>query len=250
LATMNGLATAYWYERRLDKSIPLFEETLRQQRAKLGDDHPDTIQTAFNLAVNYRDDRRLDEAIALFDDWLARCRTKLGADHPGTLYGLTGLVEALSRAKQFARAAVACRELVTVYSRKLPADDSTRTGYLGELGALLLHAGQPAEAELVLRESLTHRAKSHPNHWYTFYTRSLLGGALLAQQKPKEAEPLLLQGYEGLKQREAAIPAATKARLTEALERLVQLAESTGRPEEAAKWRKELDAQKERERRF
>lgn len=77
-----------------------------------------------------------------------------------------------------------------------------------------------------------------------FHTRSLLGGTLLAQAKPAEAEPLLLQGYEGLKQRAATIPGANQARLTEALERLVQLAEATGRPAEAVKWRKELDTLK------
>ena len=47
-------------------------------------------------------------------------------------------------------------------------------------------------------------------------------------------------------QREATIPAAAKARLTEALERLVQLAQATGRHEQAAKWRKELEARQQR----
>jgi hypothetical protein len=74
LAAMNGLGTAYWAARQLDKSVPLFEETLRLQRAKLGEDHPDTVLTAFNLAVNYSDAGRLDEAVALFEDWLARRR--------------------------------------------------------------------------------------------------------------------------------------------------------------------------------
>src|SRR5439155_20309113 len=100
-----------------------------------------------------------------------------------------------------------------------------------------MQAGRPAEAEPVLRECLALREKTQPDDWITFHNRSLLGGALLAQKKPAEAEPLLLQGYEGLKQREAKIPAASKVRVAEALERLVQLYEATGRPEEAAKWR-------------
>ena len=48
----------------------------------------------------------------------------------------------------------------------------------------------------------------------------MLGGALLGQKKYAEAEPLLLAGYEGMKQREAKIPPEGKVRLTEALERL------------------------------
>jgi hypothetical protein len=159
-------------------------------------------------------------------------------------------MEALTRAKQFERAAAAGRELLDAQSRKLPADHPTRVNVLARLGAVLLQAGRPAEAEPVLRDCLALREKKQPDDWSTFHTRSLLGGALLAQQKPTEAEPLLLQGYEGLKQRAAKIPAANQARVTEALERLLQLAESTGRPAEAAKWRKELDARKERQRRY
>ena len=75
----------------------------------------------------------------------------------------------------------------------------------------------------------------------TFNTRSQLGGALLGQKKYTDAEPLLLQGYEGMKQREAKIPAVGKVRLTEALEWLVQLYEATGRKDKAAEWRKKLE---------
>ena len=42
--------------------------------------------------------------------------------------------------------------------------------------------------------------------WTTFNTKSLLGASLLGQKKYAEAEPLLVAGYSGLKQREAKIP--------------------------------------------
>ena len=59
------------------------------------------------------------------------------------------------------------------------------------------------------------------------------------------AEPLLKDGYEGLKQRQDKIPEMfRKLRLTEALERLVELYERWERPEQAARWRKELAARK------
>ena len=54
------------------------------------------------------------------------------------------------------------------------------------------------------------------------------------------AEPLLRKGYEGLKQREGKIPPRRKIRLTEAVERLVQLYESTGQPVKAAIWKARL----------
>jgi hypothetical protein len=55
---------------------------------------------------------------------------------------------------------------------------------------------------------------------------------------------LLKEGYEGMKQREQTMPVAAKVRLTEALERLVQLYDATGNAAEAERWRKELAARK------
>ena len=68
----------------------------------------------------------------------------------------------------------------------------------------------------------------------------MLGGSLLGQKKFAEAEPLLLSGYEGMKQREARIPSAGKIRFQETFQRLVQLYEATGRPDQAAEWKQKL----------
>jgi hypothetical protein len=67
---------------------------------------------------------------------------------------------------------------------------------------------------------------------------------LLSQQKYAEAEPLLLQGYEGMKQREPTTPAGEKRRLTEAGERVVRFYEVTGQPEKARVWREKLSTEK------
>jgi hypothetical protein len=72
----------------------------------------------------------------------------------------------------------------------------------------------------------------------------VLGGSLLGQQKYADAEPLLLRGYDGMKKREGKIPPQGKLRPTEALERLVQLYDAQGKPDEVAKWRKELEKRK------
>jgi hypothetical protein len=105
------------------------------------------------------------------------------------------------------------------------------------LGLNLLRQHRYTEAETVLHECLQAREVKRPNDWGTFNTRSLLGEALLGQKKYKEAEPLLLQGYEGMKKREAAIPAEGKPYLRQARDRLGQLYEAIGKKDEAAKWR-------------
>src|SRR6202035_410398 len=78
--------------------------------------------------------------------------------------------------------------------------------------------------------------------WTTFNTKSLLGGAVLGQDKCAEAEPQLLSGFEGMNEREAKIPPQAKIRLTEALERLVKLYEVWNKQDQAAAWRQKLDA--------
>ena len=69
--------------------------------------------------------------------------------------------------------------------------------------------------------------------------KSLLGGALLGQKKYAEAEPLLLKGYEGMKQREKTIPPQASIRLPEALDRLIELSTATNKPDEVKKWQAE-----------
>ncbi len=74
-------------------------------------------------------------------------------------------------------------------------------------GLSLIRQSKWTEAEPVLRECLAIREKAQPDEWSTFNTRSLLGDSLLGQKKYAEAEPLIVSGYEGMKAREAKIPA-------------------------------------------
>jgi hypothetical protein len=92
---------------------------------------------------------------------------------------------------------------------------------------------------VVLRECLTLREKAEPEAWQTFNARSMLGRALLGQKKYAEAEPLLLTGYAGMREREAKIPPPGRVRLPEAAAGLIELYEMTGKPAEAEKWQAE-----------
>ena len=121
-------------------------------------------------------------------------------------------------------------------------DPQATASALAVRGATLLLEKQPAQAELKLRECLRLREKMQPSDWSTFDTKSMLGEALAEQHQFDKAEPLLVSGYEGLKQREAALPSRDKFRVTAALERLVKLYQSWGKPNEANKWGKERQA--------
>jgi tetratricopeptide (TPR) repeat protein len=104
----------------------------------------------------------------------------------------------------------------------------------------LLRQGKAAEAEKPARACLALLDQVVPDDWRTFNTRSLLGGSLLSQKKYAEAEPLLLSGCEGMKQREDWIPAAERVRLKEGIELVVRLYKATGQLEKAAEWNKKL----------
>jgi hypothetical protein len=69
---------------------------------------------------------------------------------------------------------------------------------------------------------------------------SMLGGSLLGQRRFDEAETHILTGYQGMKAREAKIPASGSFRLFEAAERVVRLYDAWGTPEEATRWRSQL----------
>ena len=127
----------------------------------------------------------------------------------------------------------------------LPAQSVELAGALASHASSLLELKAWTDAEPVLRESLAIREAKEPNAWSAANTRSMLGRALLGQSNFSGAEPLLVAGYQGMKEREEKIPAPGKVRLTEALAALVELYTAWEKPEEAARWQKELESRKE-----
>jgi tetratricopeptide (TPR) repeat protein len=239
LNTLNNLAASYWSVTQLDKSVPLFEDVLRRQEAKLGRQHPETQVTVANLGVNYKDSGRLDEAIPLLEEAYRASGTYQ------TLHWVRAqLLDAYAKAGRSAEAAKLVREIVADARKTAPKGSPQLAGALAQSAAALLQLKSYAEAEPLLRECLAIREKTQPDLWSTFNTKSLLGGALLGQKKYADAKPLLAAGYEGMKQGEATIPPVARDRLAEAFDRLVLLYQSTGKPDEAARWRAELEARK------
>ena len=95
------------------------------------------------------------------------------------------------------------------------------------------------ERALELRRA--HLGRHHPQ---TLETMDGLGVILLSLKEYAEAEPLLLAFYEGMTQREAMIPKEGEIRLTDAVERLVQLYDAWDKKDKADEWRKELATRK------
>ncbi len=192
------------------------------------------------LGKSPRAQGKLGAVEAIYRDNLADSRKRFGNDSAvvaGSLRELAALLLELGRpddAEPFLREALAIR------SRAVPMDDIQLAGEAAVLTLCLLIEGKFTEAEAPARACLAIRETKLPDNWLTFNSRSQLGGSLLGQKKYAEAEPLLLSAYEGMRQREAAIPPQGKVRIQETLQRLVQLYEATGEPEKAAEWNKKL----------
>jgi serine/threonine protein kinase len=239
LTSMNNLAWAYWEAKKLDKSIPLFEETLRLQAARLGQQHPQTLNTMANLGVNYKDAGRVAEALRLLEE-----AYRAAKKYPSHRWVGMQLADSYARAGKGEKAVTVVNEILADARKQSPNQLPQLAVQLAVVASSLRQAKALPEAESLLRESLTIGEKTQPDAWTTFNAKSLLGGALMDQRKYAEAEPLLLAGYEGMKQREAKMPPDGKVRVDEALERLIQLAKAQGKKQEEAKWRTELEARK------
>ncbi len=239
LTAMNNLANSYQLAGRPADALPLFEEGLKECRAKEGPDHPDTLVSLNNLAMAYQAAGRLADALPLFQESLTGRTTKQGPDHPATLLAMTNLAVAYQELGRLAEARpLLARALEGRRAKLVPGHPDTLASMDNLARADL--ADRPAEAERLARDCLEIREHSAPDDWRTFETRSLLGGSLLRQQRFAEAEPLLFRGYEGMKAREARIPAPARKRLTEARDRIILLYDAWNKPDQAADWKARL----------
>jgi len=94
-------------------------------------------------------------------------------------------------------------------------------------------AGEPLSREV----AAFYRTK-RPDDWQRFRTESLLGAILAGQRRFAGAEPLLLEGYEGMAARKHQIAVPDWYYLDLAGKWLVQFYIAWNKPEKAAEWKK------------
>ena len=243
LLTINNLGFAYRVAGRVDEAIKLLEQVRDQELKKLGPDHANTLTIMNSLVGAYVDAGQIDEANKLLEqvgDALDRA-----AQRPGPLPSQLAsvrweLLMTYERAGSYDKAEAMYRQLLEETREQYGPADPRTAGRMAQLGLNLLNQKKWTEAETLLRECLAIREKIEPEVWSTFGVKSMLGGALLGQKRYADAEPLLTQGYQGLKQRAAKIPAQGKDRFREAVDRLVQLYEAIGRKDKALALKKEF----------
>ncbi len=212
----------------------LHREALAMRRKLLGDEHPWVAESLNNLGILMRDRGDYAVAEALLREALAIRRKLLGYEHPDIAQALNNLAMVLFDKGDYAAAETLSREALAI-QRKLVGDEQPDVAYmLNTLADVLLAKAQPDDAESVLRESLAILRKTLPeDHWTTAHTGSLLGGCLTASGRYEEAEPLLLRGHATIKR----VRSESDRYTVEALHRIIDLYETWGKLDKAARYR-------------
>jgi serine/threonine protein kinase/tetratricopeptide (TPR) repeat protein len=245
LRSKDQLAFLYRAMKKWDRSIALLEEVAEQTKKSRGAEHPSTVLAAANLGIVYRDAGRHDDAIRRLEEAASTLRKLPRPVRVQLVMIPAALASLYDGARQYTKSEPLYRELLQQSHEQVGADDRRTAGLMAQFGLNLLAQKKHADAEPVLRDCLAIRDKEQPDDWVTFNTRSMLGEALVGQKKYAEAEPLLRGGYKGLKVRQETIPEPVrKLRLTEALQRLVQLYDAWDKKDEADRWRKEVEKAK------
>ena len=239
LRGMMNLGYVCWYMHQLPRAIEILEEVRRLQVSSLPAEHPEIFWNEAHLGRAYRDAGRVAEALPLLEEAYRK-----GGDQPGLDWVGDELLKTYARAGKTAEATALANKLLSGVREELPSGSPQLASALVRTALPLLELQAWDAAEPMLRDALAFREQHTPQDWRTFNTRSMLGEVLLGQRRFADAEPLLVQGYEGIKQCEEQLPADVRIRVAEALERLVTLYEVWNKPDEAARWRTEQEARK------
>ena len=232
---VSDLATLKYSRGDLRGAEAEFRVVLAGWQRSLGPEHPTTLQALNDLAAVLKYQRRYAEAEPLHREALAMRRRRLGETHPSVAESWGNLAELFLDKGDPIRAEKAYREALAIYRATLPPGHVFIAGSLMGVGGALTDQGRAAEAEPLLREALDIRIASvGVGDRRTARAQRLLGHCLLKMGRRAEAEPLLVRSYNTLSEAEGWYYGLVKQ---QALEDLVELYRSWGKPGEAARYR-------------
>lgn len=210
-----------------------YQEALSIRRESLGEQHPLVALLLNNLAFLYSDMGKNDRALELSRQALAGYRGAYPGDHPDIAYGMQNLAGWLVEAGDYEAAEPLLREALAMHQRLFDPGHAdiaiTQTGM-----AILFLRTERVVAALEMAQaahaSLTESYGS--DHWRIDWAVATQGAALMQLSRYTEAEPLLLESYEGL----SSNPGARPIHIETARRYLVDLYTAWDRPKEVARY--------------
>jgi serine/threonine protein kinase/tetratricopeptide (TPR) repeat protein len=246
VVTKGHLASLYLKRGNFAPAEKLFKEVLAVQTAKLGADHFRTLSIQRYLAWLYHRQGMWAPAEKLYQGVLAIRTEKLGADHADTLSVKCDLADLYAWQGKGAPAEALYKEVIAIYTVKLGADDPNTVNIQHELAKVYYRLMQKHEDAIALLGDVLKRRKDKlgPDQPDTLDAQLDLGDSYCHAGRFADAEPLLVQAYDAIRERAAKALLEEPGCLITTLERLVYLYRAWGKPDEAAKWWKELEKTK------
>ncbi|QNI33967.1 serine/threonine protein kinase [Alloacidobacterium dinghuense] len=240
LMSMNNLANVYFAEGKYQQAEGLYTEAIQIQRRVLGPEHPDTLASISDLAGAYAAQGKYKEAEALYSQDLEVEHRVLGPEHPDFLGTISAAGSMYQREGKYSQAETYAAQALAGRRHALGSEDTDTMSSAADLALAYESQGEFAKVAPLARESMEFYENQQPDNWQRFRSESLLGASLTGQKNYAEAEPLLLEGNEGMVVRKERIAVPDLYQIKLARMRLIELYLAWGKPAKAAEWRKNL----------
>jgi tetratricopeptide (TPR) repeat protein len=178
------------------------------------------------------------QAEGLFAQALAADRLVLGPEHPSTLDILGEMGTMYQREGKYDLAERYAAEALEGRRHALGPEHPDTMDAQADLVLAYVSERKFVESEPLAKGIVEFGRKNMPDEWQRFRAESMLGDSLAGQKKYTEAEPLLMEGYQGLMERKGRMDVPDWYYVDRAHEWLVQLYQAWGKPEKAAEWKK------------
>ncbi len=247
-SVLQDLARNLGEQDRLLEAESLYRESVEIGRKRFGNENPVMLGVLTGLGVILARESKLSDAASVLSEAVDLSRKNPGWGLQPQNFAYHHLGKVLADQGELVKAEAIQSEHLA-FLRKRGPENWFMPVALAELAITLMTEHKFEQAEPITRECLTLYEQGSPEQrspdaWRAFSARILLGECLLNQKRLAETEPLLIAGYEGIKQRsEVGWKARLHRRLPgerKALELLVRLHEETGHPDQATKWRQKL----------
>ncbi|GIF13452.1 tetratricopeptide repeat protein [Actinoplanes teichomyceticus] len=147
--------------------IAHWEGLVEQARARLGDEHIDTLSARGNLAGVYWQAGRTADAIALLERVAGDCARLLAADHPAVLVYRSNLATSYRQAGRYAEAVALQEQVIAEYRRRPDTAPADTLVARANLGVSYGYAGRTDDGVRVLEEVVAERehllGPTHPD---------------------------------------------------------------------------------------
>jgi eukaryotic-like serine/threonine-protein kinase len=238
------LGFGYRMSDRLDDAIKEWDEVanITRGKTKFRFDHPD-VEIAIHTHVNaLRDAKRNADAIAVLENAIKKREEQKAVESNMSwnfrhMLGWTYLAENRNE------------DALRIFQKNLeiarpPSDENSHES----MGCVLRRAERYDEAMKHFQKALDLRYARNGaalKSWDTGRLKSTIGHLLMDMKKFAEAEPLMLAGYKEYQDHKDQMPKHNHGHMKMAALQLTRLYKELGKPDETAKWKAELERQRQ-----